>query len=238
MRFVFLCLLAASALSAPALAQVSTNDQALDALKPAAPAGGSPAPAPVPAPRTRPHRPAKVAAHPVKTAPPPNVPAAPPVNPVILPPTFVMPVHPRPLPPPIQVHADAVGAVTPIPGGSRITFGPGSSNLNQATHDAIMAVAAQARANALLQITATAWAPGTPDDPSTPRTLSLDRVLAARSTLINAGIASNRILAVSKGFDGIGDGPPDRMDLVVAAPKETPAGTAAPVPATTKRSAK
>jgi hypothetical protein len=46
--------------------------------------------------------------------------------------------------------------------------------------------------------------------------------------LINAGIVSNRILAVSKGFAGIEGGPPDRLEITAAGPKQTPAGK--PVP--------
>jgi outer membrane protein OmpA-like peptidoglycan-associated protein len=229
MRLLLLCLL----VSTPAVAQVSTNDQALDALKPDKPAAAAPAAAKAKTPvRTRPASHAAHPAHPAKPAQPPKVPPAPPANPVIAPPPFVMPQHTPPKPPPVQVQADAVGTVTPIPGGSEITFGPGTFGLNQATYDAILAVGAQAKANPLLQITVTAWAPGTPDDPSTPRTLALSRALAARALLINNGLVSSRIFAVSKGYDGIGAGPPDRMDIVAAAPKQTPAGTpVTPAPA-------
>jgi hypothetical protein len=219
MRFVLLCLL----VSTPALAQVSTNDQALDALKPDKPAAAAPA-APVAKPpdRRKTRTPVHHASHPVHPAAPPPVPSAPPANPVIAPPLFVLPAHPAPKPPPATVQADCAGTVTPIPHGSEITFGPGASCLNKATLDAILAIGAQAKANPLLQITATAWAPGTPDDPSTPRTLALERVLAARTVLIQDGLVSSRILAVSKGFDGIAGGPPDRLDILAVPPKQTP----------------
>jgi hypothetical protein len=131
----------------------------------------------------------------------------------------------------VPIKADAPGAVTAIAGGSRITFGPGLSSLNQATHDAILAFAAPARANPALLISVTAWAPGTPDDPSPPRTLALERALAARAVLINAGVPSERVLAVSRGMEGIGAGPPDRLDITAAAPKATPAGAPLPPPA-------
>ena len=223
MRVLLFCLL----LSGPAFAQVSTNDQALDALKPAVKApttGQNAAPAkPAARPRTRPPAHAPRSAHPARVAQPPRVPPAPPANPVIAPAPFVMPAHPPPRPPPVQVQADATGAVTPIAGGSEITFGAGASSLNQVTYNAILAVGAQAKANPLLQISVTAWAPGTADDPSTPRTLALERALAARAVLINSGIVSNRILAVSKGFDGIAGGPPDRLDIVATLPKQAPA---------------
>jgi outer membrane protein OmpA-like peptidoglycan-associated protein len=227
MRFFLICLL----LSSPALAQVTTNDQALDALKPAGSAPAKPAAPATAAHRAvrHPARPAHVAAKPV--APPPQVPAAPPANPVIAPPPPVLPAHPRPNPPPVPVKADAVGVVAPIAGGTRITFGPGAATLNQATHDALTAIAAQAIANPSLQVFVTAWAPGTPDDQSAPRMLALERALAARAVLINAGLVSDRVLAVSKGFDGIGAGPPDRLDVTLAAPKQTPAGSPLPPPA-------
>jgi outer membrane protein OmpA-like peptidoglycan-associated protein len=226
MRFLLLCLLAAT----PAFAQVTTNDQALDALKPAE---SEPA---APAARTPRHKPAphaaKPAARPVaKVTPPPQVPLAPPPNPVIAPAPFVMPAHPRPNPPPVPVKADAPGDVSPIAGGTRITFGPGVSTLNQATHDAIVVIAGQVKTNPAMTVSVTAWAPGTPDDPSPARTLALERALAARAVLINAGIVSDRVLAVSKGFDGIAAGPPDRVDITVATPKQTPAGSPLPAPA-------
>jgi hypothetical protein len=217
----------------PALGQVSTNDQALDSLKPAAPPAPKSSDAPA-APRARApvrHAVGHGASRPVHAAKPgalPRVPAAPPANPVIAPPPMVMPVHKRANPPPVPIKADAVGVVSPMAGGSRITFGPGVSSLNQATMDAILAVAARAKTDPTLMISVTAWAPGTVDDPSTPRTLALERALAARAVLINAGIVSNRILAVSKGFAGIEGGPPDRLEITAAGPKQTPAGK--PVP--------
>jgi outer membrane protein OmpA-like peptidoglycan-associated protein len=237
MRALILCLLAATAAATPGFAQVTTNDQALDSLKPdaapptapqpAAPAQAATPHAHKPPPRKPPAKRTPTPAHPGKPQPPPQVPLAPPVNPVILPPTFVMPAHPRPKPPPVPIKADAEGTVTAIPGGSRITFGAGVSTLNQATYDAIVAVGDLAKANPALQIFVTAWAPGTPDDPSPPRTLALERALAARAVLINAGIGSDRIFAVSKGFDGIAGAPPDRLEITAAAPKQAPAGAPA-----------
>jgi outer membrane protein OmpA-like peptidoglycan-associated protein len=206
------------------LAQVSTNDQALDALKPDKPAAAAPAKTPGPAGKPVVRRKSRAPAHAAHPALPPQVPAAPPANPVIAPAPFVMPAHPAPKPPPATIQADCADTVTAIPHGSEITFGPGASCLNKASFDAIMAVGEIAKANPLLQITVTAWAPGTPDDPSTPRVLALERALAARTVLIQDGLVSNRILAVSKGFEGIAGGPPDRMDIVAAAPKQTPQG--------------
>ena len=216
MRFLLAALLL---LPLSALAQVSTDDQSLGALKPAAPAAPTPSPPPpVARPRAKPAakpKPARAAARPAgRQLGTVRMPAAPPANPVIAPPQFVMPAHAPPPPPPVPVRDDAPGAATAIPGGLRVTFGAGGSDLNPATLAAIRGVAAQAAANPATIIAITAWATGTADDPSTPRRLSLDRALAVRAVLINAGIVSERIRAVAKGSADMGGGPPDRADML------------------------
>jgi outer membrane protein OmpA-like peptidoglycan-associated protein len=145
---------------------------------------------------------------------------------VIIPPPLVLPQHVREAPPPVPVKPDAIGTVTKIDGGTRLTFGPGGSDLNDATDAALIEIAGAARLDKQIEITITAWAPGTSEDPSTPRRLSLDRALAARAVLIHEGVESERIHAVAKGFTDIGGGPPDRLDIVAAHPRSTPAGAA------------
>lgn len=226
-----------SLLPLPALAQVTTNDNALKALAPAAP----PAAAAPPAPGTPPAKPAFTrrtthrapAAHAAKPAPLPQVPQGPPPNPVILPPPPVLPVHAPPVPPAIKPDPAAPTTVAKIEGGTRLVFGAGNAALNQASLDALEAVATAAKADPHLNVVITAWAPGVAEDPSTPHRLSLDRALAARAVLIHAGIASERIYAVAKGTLGIDAGPPDRMDVVAARPRSTPAGAPAPAAKTT-----
>jgi outer membrane protein OmpA-like peptidoglycan-associated protein len=237
MRIIYaLCLL-----PLPALAQVTTDSHALDSLKPkpAPVAAGTPTDVLTPADTPRHavvHHPVHhaPAAHAAKLAAPPVVPAAPPVNPVILPPPQVLPTHQRPLPPPVPIKADAAGAPSFIPGGIRLTFGPGVADLNQANDEALLDIAARAKADPATTVSVNAWAPGTNDDPSTPRRLALDRALAARAVLINAGLISDRVLAVSHGFANIEGGPPDRADITIARPKSTPEG--APAPAATANS--
>ena len=56
--------------------------------------------------------------------------------------------------------------------------------------------------------------PGTPEDPSTARRLSLSRALAVRSALMADGVASSRIYVRALGATG-GDEAPDRVDLAV-----------------------
>jgi outer membrane protein OmpA-like peptidoglycan-associated protein len=221
------CLLTLLLIPAPALAQVTTDPGALDTLGSAAKPTVAPA-APGGAPRhARHHKPAPhdaAAAAPLRAI---QIPAAPPANPVIPPPPFVMPAHKPPPPPPVPVRPDAVGTATTEDGGARITFGPASSDLNPGTVAALQKIAADAKANLAMQIDITAWATGTAEDPSTPRRLSLDRALAARAVLINAGIVSDRIHAIAKGFEGAGRAPPDRVDVVEALPPaqpSTPAG--------------
>ena len=82
----------------------------------------------------------------------------------------------------------------------------------------------------------TAFAAGSPEDPSTPRRLSLARALAARAVLINEGIASTRIYVRALG-SAAGDGPADRVDLSAAPASAMPAPAAAP-PATTPPAAR
>jgi outer membrane protein OmpA-like peptidoglycan-associated protein len=144
-----------------------------------------------------------------------RVPLAPPPAPV-LPPPVIVPTRPPAPPPPIPVNANAPGVVEQIPDGLRITFGDGRADLNPATESALRTLAHAAPADA--SFTVAAFAPGTPDDPSTPRRLSLSRALTIRSVLIAEGIASERIYVKALGTGhGIADGPADRADVTTAA---------------------
>ena len=157
---------------------------------------------------------------------PPLVPMAPPAPPVIAPPVAV-PTRPTPVPTPVEIVAGAAGEASRIDGGVRITFGPGKADLNAATAGAVRELARALPGNATL--TLSAFAPGTPDDPSTARRLSLSRALAARSLLIAEGLPSPRITVRSLGASepGFSAGPPDRVDLVVSSP---PTSQAKPAP--------
>ncbi len=211
------------AIATPASAQVTSSDQSIDALKPPAAAQKK---SPAPTTKTTSKKAAKSAHTQHKTtqakpqlATPANrnalqVPPAPPAHPVIAPPPIVLPAHPPPPPPAIPVLPHAAGVATPLPdGGTMITFGPGHAELNPDTLAAIQAIATEALAKPEIIIGITAWAPGTKDDPSTPRRLSLDRALAARAVLINAGIPSQRIRAIAKGMNDIGTASPDRAEI-------------------------
>jgi outer membrane protein OmpA-like peptidoglycan-associated protein len=219
MRFLLPILLL---LPVPLNGQVTTNDQALTGLgaaptaTPSAPAAAKGVSRHIPH-RTAPGRPAHATAL-------PPVPVGPPPNPVIMPPPAVVPTHSAPLPPLIKPNPAAPTTAAQIEGGTRLVFGAGDATLNQASLAAVAAVAAAAKADPQKEIMVTAWAPGVPGDPSTPHRLSLDRALAARAVLIHAGIVSDRIHAVAKGFNDIAGGPLDRMDVVAVRPRATPEG--------------
>jgi outer membrane protein OmpA-like peptidoglycan-associated protein len=234
------------------MAQVSVNPGALDQLSPSPPATHGEHKA---APHHPVHRAPAHTAHPghathtthpvehpepAKHAPPPPAPEAslPPVRLAPAPPpAAVLPppvVAPQPRPAPVQlapVVPDAVGQATQIPGGLRVTFGPGKADLNPQTDAALLAFAHTIAADPSATVNVYAYAAGTPDDPSTPRRLSLSRALAARAVLINQGIASARIYPRALGATP-SDGPPDRVDVtqVGIAPPVTPPNPSPPPP--------
>ncbi len=187
----------------------------------------------MPKPGTRP-----VASAPAPSAPAPAAPASVAVAPapppaVALAPLVQAPPRPAPPPPTIPVLADAAGDATKILGGTRITFGAGKSDLNPTTEAAVRAIALLAKADPAMDVNVYAYAAGPPDDPSTPRRLSLSRALAARSVLISEGIASTRIYVRALGATP-SDGPPDRVDVTQAGVGPAPAPpSAAPTPPAT-----
>jgi outer membrane protein OmpA-like peptidoglycan-associated protein len=243
----------------PALAQVTVDPHAMEQLqspsdrakradtapgaaapvpaKPAVPVHRAPVhPRPVVKPVPKPEAPAHgtvavgETAQPVAPAQPapPVVPLAPPPLPVV-PPAIPVPMRPDVPPPPATIAADAPGTATPLPEGMRITFGPGRSDLNDATADALRKLAHDVPADASFSVSG--YAPGMPEDPSTPRRLSLSRVLTVRSLLIAQGIASSRIYPKALGASApdLAQGPADRADLVVMRPVQDSSTTAAPV---------
>lgn len=220
---------------AAAVAQTTVNPGALDRLQPSGPAARSPAikPAAKPASATKAapaHRPPASKAEPahrnapapratkLRPGPPPAVPRTPPPA-VVLPPVTTEPVHPVPPPPPVPIIPGAEGVASPITGGVRITFGAGKAELNPVTEAAIRNLGASVKGNPAADLNLYAFAAGVPDDPSTPRRLSLSRALAVRAVLISEGIASTRIYprALGASASPLGpDGPADRVDIVLA----------------------
>jgi outer membrane protein OmpA-like peptidoglycan-associated protein len=147
----------------------------------------------------------------------------------VLPPPLVVPTRPPAPPPPAPVSADAPDVVADLPDGLRVTFGADRFDLNPASAAALSALAGKAAAAATF--TVTAYAAGTPDDPSTPRRLSLSRALTVRSVLMAAGVASVRIYVKALGASApaLAAAPPDRVDVsVTSPPAPAPSQKAAP----------
>ncbi len=218
----------------PALAQVSTDQGALDSLG-AAPAVKA-ASADHAAPPARPprHPPAQnparhdTAHRASPKAPPARAPviqAAPPPQAVLPPSEPTVPARPA-VPPPVPVVTDAPNELSPIPGGTRVTFGAGRSDLNPASIASLRALAQSLKADAAATVSVDAWSAGTPDDPSTPRRLSLARALAVRAVLISEGLASPRIYVRALGTDP-GNAPPDRAEVTRTGASGKATGTAA-----------
>ena len=227
--------------AAPALAQVTIDLHALDAL----PAGKGPPPsraAPRPALKPRPQAVAKPAAQPAPpvateqpaTSPPqvatttpasPPSPAAPPPPPaatlpngapptVTLPPVSLPAEQPAPPPPP-PVSATAATNASALGNGLRLTFSPGEADLNPASIAAIDGIAQGLQSHADSSVNVVAYAAPTPDDPSTARRLSLSRALAVRSALIADGVNSSRIYVRALGGSETSGGPDDRVDVTL-----------------------
>jgi outer membrane protein OmpA-like peptidoglycan-associated protein len=241
--------------AAPAAAQVNVDRRALDPLQPK-PEQGTEKPAQKPPakpparPATRqpnhsqaPATPTPPPPPPVARPEPPTIPAAPPAPPVV-PPPIAVPARPPIAPSPVAVAADAPGMVTQITGGIRATFGAGRSDMNPDMEKALRAFARAMPPGASMTVIATAA--GAPEDPSTPRRMSLSRGLAVRSLTISEGIVSTRIVVRAIGANpitaiaGAQDGPADRADITLTLPPANPPATpaaAAPRPATPAQTA-
>ncbi|ABI61981.1 OmpA family protein [Granulibacter bethesdensis] len=156
------------------------------------------------------------------TPPPPvKMPATPPVAPVITPPLPSAPDHTSPPVPPPVVAADAPGGLSTTGEGLRVMFGPGRSDISPATNDALREAAREVSKLSNESVTILAYAPGTADDPSTARRLSLSRALTIRSALIAAGMPSTKIFVRALGSN-IGKGPADRADIIRTQPSKAP----------------
>ncbi len=220
-------------------AQVRVDPDALNSLSAAPPAPDAPAKA---APRQRRavnHKPARPAPahHPApQAANKPAAPAAPvTIAPAAPPPATLAPLAtapaPRPLPAPIiPMMPDAAGDASAIAGGVRVTFGPGKFDMSPSTVDALHRFGQAVAPNPSADVNVYAYAAGAPDDPSTPRRLSLSRALAARAVLMSDNIGSTRIYVHALGSTP-SDGPPDRVDVQLAGtPQKTPPPAPPPGP--------
>ena len=217
-------LVAAAPITMPrAWAQVTLDLHALDQ-------GPAPSPAPNSVPKhartphaVRPptHRPAAAEQHAAKPsaaqpaaagAPVPALPVAPPST-VALAPIIVQPPAAKPEPPPVAPISPSAGsAIEPIDGGLRVLFAPSRTDLTPNSEAGIRTYLDAVPRSPATTFNVIAYAAGPPEDPSTPRRLSLSRALAVRSVLMADGIRSEQIYLRALGTPH-GGGPDDRVDL-------------------------
>nr|WP_294511978.1 OmpA family protein [uncultured Rhodopila sp.] len=212
---LFLCAVSLSATS-PALAQVTVDLHALQALPDRPEAAPRPRAAPpnlVRVPNTTAKLTAPVA--PATPAPvPPAIPQAEPDTAVVNPVAPPEPAPGAPPPPPPPVSETAATKAAPTTAGLRLTFAPGASDLSPDSTASIKELTEAAPPGDSTTFNVQAYAPGTPDDPSTARRISLSRAMAVRSALVADGIPSARIFVRALGAQH-GDGPADRVDVDV-----------------------
>jgi outer membrane protein OmpA-like peptidoglycan-associated protein len=197
---------------------------------PAQTAAAVPTAAPAPLPAATP-TPAPVASAPAAA---PN-PAPSPVQPETPPtPTIAQgnrqPVGqvPPPAPPPVAKVPDVAPAQTqtaslatpsaPPISQATIPFTADSSDLTDASKQAVAGIVAKMASSADARLKLSAYASGTPETISQTRRLSLSRALAVRSYLIEQGVKSTRIDVLALGSQVEGGGSADRVDLAVVAP--------------------
>ena len=208
----------------PALAQVTVDLHALQAL-PQRPAT-SPGPRAVPqvAPNTQTVV-TRVAPLTAPTTPPPTTP--PPVIQPALPESVpdtatIAPIAPLAAssgsPPPVSDKATTQATSTVA--GLRLTFAPGESDLSPDSITSIKKLTEATPPADATTFNVLAYAPRKLDDPSTARRISLARAMAVRSALVADGVPSARIFVRALG-EQYGDGPPERVDISVTG---TPSG--------------
>jgi len=213
----------------PALAQVTLDLHALQALPDHPPAHQAQRPVMTVAPRM-PAPPAPVlaigSATPAPAAasvsasakPPAAAPAAPPALPQTEPQTATLaPIVPPPAtvpPPPPPVSDQAATTATATHAGLRLNFAPGQSELSPDSSASLKQLATATPTGDTTTFNVLAYAPGAPDDPSTARRVSLARAMAVRGALVADGVASARIFVRALGAQ-YGAGPPDRVDIDV-----------------------
>ncbi len=149
----------------------------------------------------------------VGTLPPP---ASAPAAPV----AAATPPAPAPAPPP----PPALAAKQPAAINVRILFARAQTDLNPAGIEAIKGLIKSTAAGGATGFTVSAYADGAADDPSSGRRLSLARAQAARAALIDNGVPSNQITVRALG-GRVGEGPPDRVDIVTGNATGTPTGS-------------
>lgn len=173
--------------------------------------------APATASRTAPPTAPPGATEAVPVTPPAPAPAIPETVPQTAAINPIAPAEPPPgsaPPPPPPVSDTAPTKAAPTTEGLRLTFAAGQSDLSPDSAASIKELTAAAPPGDATTFNVQAYAPGTPDDPSTARRVSLSRAMAVRSALVADGVPSARIFVRALGAQ-YGDGPPDRVDVNV-----------------------
>jgi outer membrane protein OmpA-like peptidoglycan-associated protein len=179
--------------------------------------------------------PAASAAASGSAAPSPSTPVVPPALPQTVPQTaLITPIAPAPpaaesAPPPPPVSDKAATNAAPTVSGLRVTFASGQSELSPESVAAIKQFASGPTTGDTSSFNVMAYAPGSPDDPSTARRVSLSRAMAVRSALVADGVPSARIYVRALGAQS-GDGPPDRVDVNVEGSTDAGAASAQATP--------
>ncbi len=144
--------------------------------------------------------------------PPPSLPTTPPAT-LALPTIVVPPPTGKPLPPPTPPVSDAAGgSVAPTSDGVQVLFTPERADLSPESVASLKSYVDGVARIPSTTFNVVAYAAGPPEDPSTPRRLSLSRALAVRSVLMAEGVASERIYVRALGTSRP-SGPPDRVDV-------------------------
>lgn len=193
------CLAAAEAAAAadPSVG-ITVDLKALDALPPAA-ANAQP-------PKLRPPAQPQVAAAPAV------VPPAAPVAPVVKP-----PAAPQAVPRPQPAKAEAPAA-TLAPGRlGTVPFAKGQTDLPPGQTDMLNAVAAKLASDEHARLQLIAYASGDAGDALAAQRIALARAVAARAYLVAKGVPSVRMDVRALGDRNPGDGPADRVDLMIVA---------------------
>jgi outer membrane protein OmpA-like peptidoglycan-associated protein len=176
------------------------------------------APTPLPLPPEAPSPPQAVVAAPAPAA-LPSVAApsrAPPAEVAPPPPTQPAEVAARPPAPPAAAGPRVPSA--PLPERVRLLFAPETQELTEAMRAELRALAGALPDSDATRFTVNAYASGDPTNPSLARRASLSRALAVRTALMEAGVRSTRIDVRALGLNA-GDGPPDRVDILVGSPR-------------------
>lgn len=123
------------------------------------------------------------------------------------------PPSPSAAPPPVRV-VRAPGTLAPL----RLLFAGDSGDLTPAMRADLKTLAAALPEDETVRLTINAYAGGDPHNPSVARRLSLTRALAVRAALMEEGVRATRIDVRALGL-AAGDGPPDRVDILVGGPR-------------------